>query len=71
MDRETFLYLLGMKKLATGSRQAKKLTQVPEMVFDSSLPLGRSLPGRSPTNHRTRKYSDSFFENDKTFHFAR
>jgi len=25
-----------MKKLATGSRQAKKLTQTPETVFDSS-----------------------------------
>jgi hypothetical protein len=30
------LVVSGKKKLAADSRQAKKLTQVPEMVFDSS-----------------------------------
>jgi len=64
LNRKTFLYSLGIKKLAAGSRPAKKLTQIPERVFASSVPLGRSLLGRSPINHRIRKYPDSFFGND-------
>ena len=45
-EKKNFSLGVGDKKLAAGSGQAKKLTQIPEMVFDSSWLLGRSLPGR-------------------------
>ena len=35
-EKKNFSLVVGGKKLAADSRQAKKLTQVPEMVFDSS-----------------------------------